>query len=116
MTESFPRIETIDELDAAFARSRENPVVLFNHDPWCPISARAFRALAQQPHPLSLIDVSRRRDITLELARRTGVRHESPQVIVVHDGAARWAASHFAITAGDVDAAVRGVSASEHRD
>ncbi len=52
-----------------------------------------------------LVDVRRAHDVSDEIARRTGVRHESPQVIVLRDGRAVWSASHGAITAGAVRAA-----------
>lgn len=98
----FPVIATVEELDEVIERSRsaENPVILFNHDPWCPISARAYAEMkkAELPGEIGLIDVSRLKLVTQALAERTGIRHESPQVIVMKDGVPTWNASHFGIT------------------
>jgi bacillithiol system protein YtxJ len=85
-------------------RSHEEPVVLFLHDPWCPISGRANGEMRRVNYtPIALVDVSRQRDVSQEVERTTGVRHESPQVIVLRDGKPLWDASHFAITADAVE-------------
>ncbi len=42
------------------------------------------------------------------VTERTGVRHESPQVIVLRDGKAVWSASQFRIKADDVAHAIAG--------
>ena len=98
----FQTIANVDELDALFERSRIDgeTIVLFNHDPWCPISARAYTEMrsAELDANVALIDVSRLKVVTRALTERTGVRHESPQVIVLRDGAPAWDASHFGIT------------------
>jgi len=49
-----------------------------------------------------LMDVRAERPLSQQVATRTGVRHESPQVIVLWRGAAVWSASHDDITAGAI--------------
>lgn len=105
MPDRFDPIETISDLDRLFEESAQRVVILFNHDPWCPISKRAFREMTRLEHDAAMVDVSRAHDVTAAIAQRTGVRHESPQVIVLHDGREIWNASHFAITADAVDRA-----------
>ncbi len=56
--------------------------------------------------PVNILEVQSAREISRELANLTGVRHETPQVIVLKDGKAVWNASHFDVTAGDVAKAV----------
>jgi bacillithiol system protein YtxJ len=53
------------------------------------------------------VNVSRDRAVSRAIEARTGVRHESPQALVLRGGQAVWDASHFAITAE----AVQGVLA-----
>lgn len=103
MPDTYRRVETIADLDRLFRESDERVVVLFNHDPWCPISGRAFREMSKVECNVAIVDVSRARDVTAEIAQRTGVRHESPQVLVLHGGREVWNASHFAISAEAVD-------------
>jgi bacillithiol system protein YtxJ len=90
------------DLDRLFAESAEAPVVLFKHDFACPISANAYRELATLPGEVPLIDVERRQDLAAEVASRTGIEHESPQVIVLRGGRAVYAASLWEITGEEV--------------
>jgi bacillithiol system protein YtxJ len=54
-----------------------------------------------------LIDVRAFHALGQAVARRAGVRHESPQVIVLRDGVAVWDADHWEITTEAVAAALR---------
>ena len=55
---------------------------------------------------VNLLEVQSAREVSRELANLTGVRHETPQVIVLRDGKAVWNASHFDVKADDVLKAV----------
>ena len=77
--------------------------LLFKHSPVCPISARAFREyerfVAEEPDvPTGFVNVIAGRPLSLRAAEATGVAHESPQALLIRDGAAVWSASHGAIT------------------
>ncbi len=48
---------------------------------------------------MALVDVRRHHALGQAVARRTGVRHESPQILVLVDGQVAWHASHGRITA-----------------
>jgi bacillithiol system protein YtxJ len=101
----FKPVSGVDVLDGLLEQSRSDTVILFNHDPYCPISARAYKQMEQLEGDVVLIDVSRERSLTSEIQGRTGIRHESPQVIVLRDGRPSWSASHFQITVDAVQAA-----------
>lgn len=101
----FTPVSGVETLDGLIQRSRTEAVILFNHDPWCPISARAYQQMEHLDDDVMLVDVSREKALTREIQGRTGVRHESPQVIILRDGQSAWAASHFEITAAAVQAA-----------
>jgi bacillithiol system protein YtxJ len=104
--ERFAPLADAAALDAALARSHEAPVLLFLHDPHCPISRRAWGEMARLPAEATarafLVDVSRQHALSDAVEERTGVRHESPQALVLRGGKAVWDASHFAITAEEV--------------
>jgi bacillithiol system protein YtxJ len=53
-----------------------------------------------------VVPVQASRDVSAALAERFGIRHESPQVMVVHDGQVVWHGSHFRATAGSITAAL----------
>jgi len=101
-TARFVPISGEEELATWRARSAEGPVLLFKHDPGCSISEVAYRELARLDGEFPLIDVARAKPLSLAVAAETGVRHESPQVILFRDGAVAWSASHFKITAAAV--------------
>jgi bacillithiol system protein YtxJ len=99
-------------LDAAIAESRERPVLIFKHSRTCGISCEAFDELhahlAEAPHEASynLITVQSHRSVSDEAAARLGIRHETPQVILLRDGVPVWNASHFRITARELTRAI----------
>ena len=51
------------------------------------------------------------RDLAREIEQRTGVRHETPQALVIRNGRAVWNASHFDVTAQAVEQAVKNAEA-----
>lgn len=100
-------IRDADALEAAF---RAPHFLLFKHSQICPVSARAFaeyRAFssAHPDVPTAWVDVIASRELSLSVAERTGVRHESPQALVLATGAPLWDASHGAITEASLGAA-----------
>src|SRR5919199_4230340 len=108
MTDShFTPVNDTETLEQLVTRSNKEPVILFKHSTTCPISANAYRQMSQVKGDVSLVVVQRARDVSNEIESRTGVRHESPQVVVVRNGEAVWTASHFDITSDAVERAVR---------
>lgn len=53
------------------------------------------------------IVVQNNREVSDAVAAKTGVRHESPQVLLIRDGLCHWNASHRAITAELLKEAVK---------
>ena len=94
----FTNLTEMAELDDWFERSREGDRVLFLHDYWCPISSRAYDEMSLVEGEIALVDVSEQRELTRSIETRTGVKHESPQVLILRNARARWAASHGSIT------------------
>jgi bacillithiol system protein YtxJ len=98
-------LHDLDGLQAAIEESRERPVLLFKHSRTCGISHGALDELrvhldhAVAPVSYKMITVQSHRHVSDEAATRLGVRHETPQVIVLRDGKPVWKASHFRITA-----------------
>ena len=106
MAGRFEPVTDVAGLEPLFARSDGEPVLLFKHDPGCSISEYAYREMLHAAPDSPLIDVARAKDVAREVAQRTGVRHESPQVILLRGGQAAWSASHFSITAEAVEEAL----------
>ena len=102
----FRDVAEISELDDWFERSQSEDVVLFLHDYWCPVSSHAHGELSKLESEIALIDVAQHRNLTASVQERTGVKHESPQVIILRAAKARWAASHYRITSDAVSEAI----------
>ncbi len=106
MSEQFTPLTDEVTLEQLVERSQAEPVLLFKHDPVCSISVMAYYQLKQLDDEIPMIDVKRGGYISRLVAVQTGVKHESPQVILLRNGKAVWSASHFAITAEAVQRAV----------
>ncbi|MEM8930075.1 MAG: bacillithiol system redox-active protein YtxJ [Acidobacteriota bacterium] len=89
-------------------------VLVFKHSLTCPISSRALREYesyltehaANSDVEHVLIEIQNTREISNEVANRTSVRHESPQALLIDAGIVVWHASHGAITAQSLGAAI----------
>ncbi|MDT5060256.1 MAG: hypothetical protein QOH63_715 [Acidobacteriota bacterium] len=108
MGNQFTQITDTADLDQLVERSRKTPVILFKHSTTCPISSAAYKQMSKvAAAEVSLVVVQSARDVSKEIASRTGIEHESPQAIVLRNGEPVWSASHFDITASAVEQAVR---------
>jgi bacillithiol system protein YtxJ len=107
------QLKSMADLDALLASSGEQPVIVFKHSTTCPVSARAQREWeAFQASPaaskakLAWVRVIEERPVSLALAERVKVSHESPQVLLIKGGQALWHGSHRGVTAAALTEAV----------
>ena len=111
---SLQPLSHVDELEAAIAESSERPVLLFKHSRSCGISCEALDELrahvdaADRGVAYKVITVQSHRDVSNQAATRLGIRHQTPQVILLRNGRPVWSASHFRITKDQLDDAVVG--------
>ena len=114
MSDRIVRLTELSALDEAIASSSERPVFVYKHSTVCPVSARADEQYhdfadgdASTPPPLfTQVMVIENRDLSNEIESRLGVRHESPQLLLLRDGKVAWHASHFTITAQSMKSAL----------
>ena len=99
-------LSDLDMLEAAIAESTERPVLLFKHSRTCGISCEALDELHAHLEAqgagmaaYKMITVQSHRGVSDGVASRLGIRHETPQAILLRDGRPVWNASHFRITA-----------------
>jgi bacillithiol system protein YtxJ len=109
-------LRSISALGDLIQRSDLEPVVLFQHDPYCPISRRAYRELASAPIQAVVVDVAEDDHISRRIEAHTRVRHESPGVLVFRSGKVVWSASHFGISRAAVTHAVERAASDEFVD
>ena len=106
MENHFVKITETAALADLVQRSQQQPVVIFKHSLTCPISASALRQMKDYEGEIALVEVQLARELSSEIENRLGVRHESPQVIVLRNGQVVWDGSHFKVTADAVADAV----------
>ena len=107
MTKQFAPIADAKDLEELLARSHDEPVIVFKHSTTCPISAAAYAEMSRVSQDVAMLVVQRARDLSREIETRTGVRHESPQAIILRNGEAVWNTSHWSIRAEAVEDAFR---------
>ncbi len=78
--------------------------IVFKHSTTCGISAQAHREterfLAEHPDQvIHKVEVAESRAVSDHIEAKTGVHHESPQLLVLRDGEVVWQGSHSRITA-----------------
>jgi bacillithiol system protein YtxJ len=85
--------------------------LVYKHSPTCSLchvaerEIAAFRAMHAEP-PVAQLDVFSDREACQAIERDTGVRHESPQVLLYDGDRVVWHASHRRVTAAAVTEAV----------
>lgn len=95
------------------AESRERPLLLFKHSVSCGTSFEALDELIDHlneerlPARYAIVTVQTHRDVSNAVTKRLGVRHETPQALLIRDGRVVWSASHFRVTGGALEAAIR---------
>ncbi len=107
MTAEFVPVTERAELDELFRLSHERPVVLFKHSSTCSTSADRYREMSRYPARVELIVVQQARALSDEIEARTGLRHESPQIIVLSQGKPVFHQTHWRIKADAVAQAVK---------
>lgn len=113
MTRLTP-LHDIPSLDAAIAESRERPVLLFKHSRYCGVSCEALDELhthiesqrGASAAAYKMITVQTHRSVSDAAAELLGLRHQTPQAILLRHGKVVWNASHFSITATKLDQAL----------
>lgn len=82
-------------------------VVIFKHSTRCSISSMALSRFESKWQddptvPVFYLDLLQHRDISNEIAGLFGITHQSPQVLVIKNGACIYDASHTGITVSGV--------------
>ena len=106
----YHRVDSEAVLEQASDHSMREPVVLFKHSVMCGISHRARREIEQLTQdadpPVYEVVIQDARSLSNKIASAFNIRHQSPQVIVLHHGQPVFNASHGRVTAEAVRAAV----------
>ena len=97
---------------AAELAARPGRTIIYKHSPTCSLSGWSKHVLGRMAVEdgvtLELVDVLAQRALSNAIESHFGVRHESPQILIIEDGQVRWHASHRGIAPDRVRAALAG--------
>lgn len=102
---NWKKLESIADLDAALEASNDQAVALFKHSTRCSVSSMAKRLLESDWNldiDAYYLDLIAHREVSNAIAERLNIQHQSPQMIVVKNGAAIYDASHGSIRVADI--------------
>ena len=106
-------LRELDDLDRLLASTDERPLLLFKHSYTCGVSAEALDELVAHlndgPEDVqyAMVTVQTHRDVSNAVAKKLGVRHETPQALLIRHRRVVWSASHFRVTASAITVAAR---------
>lgn len=95
-----------EQLKEIISKSHSKPQVIFKHSTRCSISAVALQRLQKAKHPEGVdfyyLDLLAHRSLSHKIAEILKVHHESPQVLLIRDGACAFHESHLGISMHDI--------------
>jgi len=106
--EKWNFLTTSESVQQVIEKSVSKTQVIFKHSPSCAVSFFAKRSLDSadilnnSDFDLSTIDVINERALSREIAELTGVRHESPQLLIIKNKEVIWHDSHNGVNAENV--------------
>ena len=113
MAVDLQRLTSPDQVDTLLEESESRPVLLFKHSVSCGTSAYALdelREVLDRPQAddvrYVVVVVQSDRETSNAVASRLGVRHETPQALILRGGRVVWNASHHRLTADTIARAV----------
>jgi bacillithiol system protein YtxJ len=113
MHPDLTHLQRLEQFDSLLAESTERPLLLFKHSESCGTSFEALDELIDHlneerlPARYAIVTVQTHRELSNAVAKRLGVRHETPQALLIRDARVIWSASHFRVTGGALEAAIR---------
>lgn len=95
----------------AQSHSDEEPVLIYKHSNACPVSGKADREMrelaTEDDLPVYKLVVQQSRALSDAIADTLGVRHETPQAILLDEQAPAFHTSHFEVTVDTLREATR---------
>ena len=93
------RIKTIEAWRGLLEKSGEQPFLLFKISMTCSSSLTAKKELEalETELPIYVVFVQMDREVSNVIESDLGVKHESPQLLILKDGKGIWQATHYHI-------------------
>jgi len=106
MATAYHPLTSTSDWEDALEASEGQTVLIFKHSSACSVSARADQELTTLAEatdlPIYQVVVQQARPVSNEIEDALGVRHETPQAILVRDRQPVFHTSHFDVTADTI--------------
>lgn len=113
LPETWTIPETAEEVDGFF-KPDSGLHIIYKHSFTCGTSIFAKTRVEQSfkndlPENVHFyfVDVSTQRPVSKAIAVKSGIRHESPQLIIIHEGKVLWHGSHNQVTSEPISNLVK---------
>lgn len=102
------RIKTIAAWESVLEKSKEEPLIIFKLSMTCFSSLTAKKELQtlQTKLPIYIVIVQMDRKVSKAIEEDLGVKHETPQLLILKDGKGIWQATHYHIKQAIVTEAI----------
>ncbi|MBL4861656.1 MAG: bacillithiol system redox-active protein YtxJ [Crocinitomicaceae bacterium] len=105
----WTRLTSVEQLHEILNKAEENPILFFKHSTRCATSMMVLRSFESSWSSddnlceLYFLDLLKHRDVSNEISARTGVVHQSPQVIVLRGNSIVYENAHSGIDANKIE-------------
>ncbi len=103
--DNWRNLDSIEDIDKIIKESNNKAQIIFKHSTTCGISASAHDKLESDFEQINgkadfhYLDLLKNRSVSNAIAEKTGVLHQSPQIIVIKGGKVEYTVTHLAIDA-----------------
>lgn len=110
----FKEITGSQELAQILEESCQRQIILFKHSTTCPTSSRAWQEVqnfiqeSSDEVLVGMIKVIESRPVSNQVTEELGLKHQSPQVLLVRERKVLWHASHQEVTQAKITKALEG--------
>ena len=110
----FKEITSSQEFGEILDESCQRKIILFKHSTTCPISGRAWQEVQDFIRESSdevlvvMIKVLESRPVSNQVTEDLGIKHQSPQVLLLSNRKVLWHASHQSVTQNKIKKALEG--------
>jgi bacillithiol system protein YtxJ len=101
--ENMSLVQLQNEQDWNLVKEQKDRIIIMKNSTTCPVSLEAFKeyqkfASENENETLYYLNVQDSRPLSNLIAEQTGVKHESPQVLIFEGSTVVWNDSHWNIT------------------
>lgn len=95
---NWTELKSLQDLEFLWENSFKVHQYIFKHSPRCGISRMVLKSVEKSASHLDqeifILDVVENRPISNEIEIRSGIKHESPQLIIIYKGLIVYSESH----------------------